>query len=108
MPAGDPGVFKIHAMHCHRLFTATGHKKIGKINCQVFRVIAKACPPALGRFDEESDSLIVEMPVVFEDVHKMALKSFCRMTPDTWKTAVTLKQAQNRGGPHRNRASQSR
>ncbi|CAK0893336.1 unnamed protein product, partial [Prorocentrum cordatum] len=62
--AEDSGELEIPANKTWALFPARVMKdrRIGKISVHVFREVARARPGVLGRFDDESDALIVKDP----------------------------------------------
>ena len=58
----NPGEYKCHTFKAFSLFTKKEQEKVGRVSVYVFRDIAKACPPALGRFDDKQDSIIFTVP----------------------------------------------
>ena len=60
-PAGDDGCLQVPAHRVFSLFTTkeTDARKLGKVGVRVFRDIARACPDAIGQFNEEKDALTI-------------------------------------------------
>ena len=61
-PTDIAGEYKCHSVKTFQLFTKKEQAKVGKMTVYMFRDIAKACPPVLGRFDEGQDSLLWKLP----------------------------------------------
>ena len=61
-PTDTPGEYKCHSTKTWQLFPGKGKTKIGKLIVYAFKEFAKLCPPEIGRFDGDQDSLMWKMP----------------------------------------------
>ena len=94
-----PGEYKCHSAKTFQLFSPKEKASMGKISLFVFRGIAKTCPPILGKFDAEKDSLIWELPLPASDDWQTALQMYANTSLQELRHALT------RRGPQRGRSS---
>ena len=97
---GDGGEYSVHTIKVWKLFTAKEIKARSiEVKVHTFREIAKACPPALGRYDADSDSLVFTVPSEPSDEYKDALAQYANMTPP--RLASDLARVSTSGGARR-------
>ena len=95
----NPGEYKCHTTRVWSLFTKKEQEKVGRVSVYVFRDIAKACPPALGRFDDKLDSIIFTVPDELTDEWHACLLDFANTKQKSLEEA--LKMVGKKGGARR-------
>ena len=95
----NPGEYKCHTTRVWSLFTKKEQEKVGRVSVYVFRDIAKACPPALGRFDDKLDSIIFTIPDELTDEWHACLLDFANTKQKSLEEA--LKMVGKKGGTRR-------
>ena len=100
----EKGEYKVHATAIWKIFSrkeSTDRDIKGRLSVILFRELAKACPPVLGKFDEDSDSLLFKMPSDETEGWKLGLSLYANVTEAELRAAFAHQD--KRGGPRKKR-----
>ena len=87
------------------LFTGKEQKerKIPKIGVAVFREIARSCPSAVGKYDDEADALVVYLVEVPSQDYREKLRKFSNMEAEVLSEKINKSGLDPRGSRKRGR-----